>query len=421
MTGKQYAIMGGSVWGNRGAEAMLMTVIAEIRKFEPEAIFNVFTIYPEKDRVLVQDDAIRFMSGAPLAVALNHFGWALLAAPFRLIGIKIPLPRSAAALRNSDYLLDIGGITFSDGRALQLLYNVFSIWPAMLLGVPVIKLSQALGPFKTNLNRILAKRYLPRCKRIFTRGYLTHEFVQSLPYLDEKIEQAADIAFFYEPDYSLSQENEEKAADLRSSILEWKEAGEKVITIVPSSLVLKRSQKQGSDYPEKLLNLCLDTSGNAIRYVFLPNGTREGSDKTMNNDIVAIEVIREKFRQELSDDEYGKIEWVDYDINTRGVRQIIGATDGLVASRFHAMIAGLSLCVPTMVIGWSHKYRETLADFGMQNYAIDYKNTDLKISKAYRTFINNLDEIKIQLESKIGQVRTSSSKQFEYLRRLNLG
>ena len=75
MTGKQYAIMGGSVWGNRGAEAMLMTVIAEIRKFEPEAIFNVFTIYPEKDRVLVQDDAIRFMSGAPLAVALNHFGW----------------------------------------------------------------------------------------------------------------------------------------------------------------------------------------------------------------------------------------------------------------------------------------------------------------------------------------------------------
>ena len=141
----------------------------------------------------------------------------------------------------------------------------------------------------------------------------------------------------------------------------------------------------------------------------------------MNNDIVAIEVIREKFRQELSDDEYGKIEWVDYDINTRGVRQIIGATDGLVASRFHAMIAGLSLCIPTMVIGWSHKYRETLADFGMQNYAIDYKNTDLKILKAYRTFINNLDEIKIQLESKIGQVRTSSSKQFEYLRRLDIG
>lgn len=421
MAGKLYAIMGGSVWGNRGAEAMLMTVIAEIRKFDDEAVFDVFTIYPEKDRMLVQDENIHFLSGAPLAVAINHFGWSLLAAPFRLLGIKIPLPKSAAALRMSDYLLDIGGITFSDGRALQLLYNVFTIWPAMLLGVPVIKLSQALGPFKTNLNRTLAKQFLPRCKRIFTRGHLTDEFVQVLPNLEGKTEQAADIAFLFEPHYSLSQENEEKAANLRSKILQWKSAGQKVISIVPSSLVLKRSLKQGADYTGKLLNLCLDTKDEAIRYVFLPNGTREGCEKTMNNDIIAIEVIRDKFRQELSEKEFEQFEWVVYDINTRGVREIIGVTNGLVASRFHAMVAGLSLCIPTMVIGWSHKYRETLADFGMQNYAIDYKNTDLNILKAYRTFLQDLETIKVQLETRIDAVKLSSSKQFDYLRRLHFG
>ncbi len=421
MAGKQYAIMGGSVWGNRGAEAMLMTVIAEIRKFDPEAIFNVYSIYPEKDRVLVQDENIRFLSGKALTVAITHFLWALLAALFRLLRIKIPLPKSVATLRESDYLLDIGGITFSDERALQLLYNVFTIWPAMLLGVPVIKLSQAMGPFKTNLNRRLAEHFLPKCKRIFTRGIMTHEYVQALPRLDGKIEQAADIAFLFELDYSLSQENEEKAANLRSKILEWKNAGEKVISIVPSSLVLKRSLKQGTDYPGKLLNLYLNTQGKHFRYVFLPNGTREGSEETMNNDIIAIDAVREKFRQELSAQEFEKIEWVDYDINTRGVREIIGATDGLVASRFHAMVAGLSLCVPTMVIGWSHKYRETLADFGMQNYAIDYKNTDLKIVKAYQVFLDNVDSIKKQLETRIDGVKASSTKQFEYLRQVNIG
>ncbi len=421
MSEHQFAIMGGSVWGNRGAEAMLMTVIAEVRKADPEAVFNVYTIYPEKDKTLVQDPKICFLSGEPLSVALVHFPFALLAAPFRLLKIKIPLPESIKKLRESDFLLDIGGITFSDGRAFQLLYNVFTIWPAILLGVPVIKLSQAMGPFEQGLNRKLASHFLPKCHKIYTRGSMSDNYTSQLVGLDENREQAADIAFLFEPYYSLSEENEEKVKELVSKIQAWKQAGEKVISIVPSSLVLKRSTKQGSDYPGKLLNLFLSTKDEPVRYVFLPNGTREGSEKLMNNDIIAINVIKEKFKQELDQDTYERIEWVNYDINTRGVRQIIGLTDGLVASRFHAMVAGLSLCVPTMVIGWSHKYRETLADFGMQSYAIDYKNTDLKILETYERFLQNLDDIKSQLQENIQKVKTSSNKQFNYLRQIIIG
>ena len=421
MSEHQFAIMGGSVWGNRGAEAMLMTVIAEVRKADPEAVFNVYTIYPEKDKTLVQDPKICFLSGEPLSVASVHFPFALLAFPFRLLKIKIPLPKSVKMLRDSDFLLDIGGITFSDGRALQLLYNVFTIWPAILLGVPVIKLSQAMGPFEQGLNRKLASHFLPKCHKIYTRGSMSDNYTSQLVGLDENREQAADIAFLFEPYYSLSEENEEKVKELVSKIQAWKQAGEKVISIVPSSLVLKRSTKHGSDYPGKLLNLFLSTKDEPVRYVFLPNGTREGSEKLMNNDIIAINVIKEKFKQELDQDTYERIEWVNYDINTRGVRQIIGLTDGLVASRFHAMVAGLSLCVPTMVIGWSHKYRETLADFGMQSYAIDYKNTDLKILETYKKFLQNLDDIKSQLQENIQKVKTSSKKQFNYLRQIIIG
>jgi len=417
MTGNKFALMGGSVWGNRGAEAMLMTVIAEIRKVDPEAVFNVYTIYPQKDKSLVQDPKIRFLSGEPLSVALVHFPFALLAAIFRLLKIDLPLPRAVRLLRESDFLLDIGGITFSDGRAMQLLYNVFTIWPAMLLHVPVIKLSQAMGPFNTTLNRKLAAHFLPKCHKIFTRGSMTDSYTNELIGMNNT-EQAADIAFLYEPEYSLSKENEEKVEELTSKIKIWKQAGEKVISIVPSSLVLKRSLKQGGDYPGKLLNLFLSTQGKPIRYVFLPNGTRAESEKLMNNDIIAINAIREKFKQELDQDTFEKIEWINYDINTRGVRQIIGLTDGLVASRFHAMVAGLSLCVPTMVIGWSHKYRETLADFGMQSYAIDFKNTDLKILAIYRKFLQNLGEIKPQLDYNILKVKASSNRQFEYLRQI---
>ena len=417
MAGNKFALMGGSIWGNRGAEAMLMTVVAEIRKVDPEAVFNVYTIYPQKDKSLVQDPKIRFLSGEPLSVALVHFPFALLAAIFRLLKIDLPLPKAVRLLRESDFLLDIGGITFSDGRVMQLLYNVFSVWPAMLLHVPVIKLSQAMGPFNTTLNRKLAAHFLPKCQKIFTRGSMTDSYTKQLIGTNNT-EQAADIAFLYEPEYSLSKENEEQVEELKSKIITWKQAGEKVISIVPSSLVLKRSVKQGGDYPGKLLNLFLSTKGKPIRYVFLPNGTRAESEKSMNNDIIAINTIREKFKQELDQDTFEKIEWIDYDINTRGVRQIIGSTDGLVASRFHAMVAGLSLCVPTMVIGWSHKYRETLADFGMQIYAIDFKNTDLKILATYQKFLQNLGEIKPQLDYNILKVKASSNRQFEYLRQI---
>jgi len=79
MAGNKFALMGGSIWGNRGAEAMLMTVVAEIRKVDPEAVFNVYTIYPQKDKSLVQDPKIRFLSGEPLSVAFGSF-------PFCFVG-----------------------------------------------------------------------------------------------------------------------------------------------------------------------------------------------------------------------------------------------------------------------------------------------------------------------------------------------
>jgi len=57
----------------------------------------------------------------------------------------------------------------------------------------------------------------------------------------------------------------------------------------------------------------------------------------------------------------------------------------------------------------------------MQNYAIDYKNTDLKIVKAYQIFLDNIDSIKAHLETRIDGVKASSTKQFEYIRQISIG
>jgi polysaccharide pyruvyl transferase WcaK-like protein len=58
--------------------------------------------------------------------------------------------------------------------------------------------------------------------------------------------------------------------------------------------------------------------------------------------------------------------------DAQALRALIGECRFLVASRFHAMVSGLATGVPTALVGWSHKYREVLADFELEDYAIDH-------------------------------------------------
>jgi len=163
------SIIGGTIWGNRGAESMLVTVIGKLRNTIPDIRFNVFSYYPSKDRELVKDDAITILSGKPLSLITRHFIGALLLSILKKVGAKPPegkFFKVACALNESEILLDIGGITFSDGREKYLPYNILTIWPAMLLHVPVVKMAQAVGPFKHSINRL--------CAKIFSFSLRTH-------------------------------------------------------------------------------------------------------------------------------------------------------------------------------------------------------------------------------------------------------
>ena len=48
-----------------------------------------------------------------------------------------------------------------------------------LLGVPVVKLAQTLGPFETWPNRLVAQVLLSRCFIIFARGERTFHYLQN--------------------------------------------------------------------------------------------------------------------------------------------------------------------------------------------------------------------------------------------------
>ena len=73
--------------------------------------------------------------------------------------------------------------------------------------------------------------------------------------------------------------------------------------------------------------------------------------------------------ERLSDDP--GVVTVDADMTAGELRRLVSGSRTMVTSRFHAMISGLSTCTPTVVVGWSHKYREVLDDFGLVRFGMD--------------------------------------------------
>jgi len=416
------SIIGGTVWGNRGAESMLVTVIGQLRTSFPKAHFNVFSYYPAKDRELVKDDRVTILSAKPFSLATRHFIGALISAVCKKIGAKLPKGdffKIARALAGSDMLLDIGGITFSDGREKYLPFNILSIWPAMQLGVPVIKLAQAVGPFRGPLNRALSKIFLFKCAHVFARGEKTAEFLRKFEYPGEKFDTAADIAFLYQPEFSLSTENEDKVSSLIQRLEAAKEQGKKVVLFSPSILVESESSKHGLDYAGRLLDVVRALGPEDYHYVFMPNATREGSDKVHNNDLLTIGRMKTAWEvAQVEDNLAADGEWVDYDINTASIRHIISQADVLVTSRYHAMISGLSLEIPTIVIGWGHKYRETMAYFGLEEFSLDFSDGQADPAVIMSNVLKDTSAIKEKIRKNLPQVRQLSKKQFEYLTRV---
>ena len=415
------AIIGATFWGNRGAEAMLATTIGRLRDRLPGARFHVFSYYPRNDRRLVQRSDVVILAANPRALVLVLFPFSLVCGLLRRLGIRLPdavLPAGVRRLRDSDVLLDLGGITFVDGRERFLPFNILTLLPAMLLNVPVVKLSQAMGPFNHRWNRVAARTLLGRCCRIFARGGISAAHLGQLGLPAALWARAADVAFSYQPEDSLSSENDELTAALLNRMAQpgsgpW-------IAFSPSVVVFEQAARQGRDYIGEILGALssLAESQPHGSFLMLPNATRQGQSTLRNNDLVVIGLLRRRAATELTDETQRRIAWVDFDLNTRSIRQLIGSTSILVTSRFHAMVAGLSLGVPTLVVGWSHKYMEVLAEFGLEELNLEAEGWERSLPGRVANLLRDATSIRERIEAALPEIRASSLRQFADVERL---
>jgi coenzyme F420-reducing hydrogenase beta subunit/polysaccharide pyruvyl transferase WcaK-like protein len=357
---KRAAVIGGTFSGNKGAAGMLESVIVNLGHRLPGRVrFDVLSVYPKRDRARPLPDNVRVVPAPPLMligvlppVALLYAALGALRLPRRFLLAFRPL----RAIVEADVLLDVSGISYVDGRTAALLYNVACNLPAILVGTPLVKLSQALGPFRTPVNRAAARLVLPRARRIYARGKETEGHLASLGLSNTA--PAADLAFALNEHEPIPPLPERLAAEF--------EPGEPVVGVCPSEVLDRSCARRGIDFTGELaraLDAIHEETG--ARVAIVAHSLLGPEKRSLNNDYHVC--MRLHARMAHRD----RAVLVVDDLTPSQLRAVIARCSCLVAARFHGMISALCVGVPPVVPAWSHKYREVMREFGLERFVIE--------------------------------------------------
>jgi colanic acid/amylovoran biosynthesis protein len=409
------SVIGGTLTGNRGAEAMVCTLVQAIRARCPDSEFHIFSYYPREDRLVLSDSGVEIHSSTPAALVFLHFPFSFLSMIFRIPwipGIRRLLPAPIRALARSKVLIDVSGVSFMDGRTKFIPFNVLCILPALMLGVPVVKAAQGIGPCRTRLNRFASRFILSRCKKVYARGAITHSHINELGLPEGIADLAADLAFLFSPGASLTEENPSYVSGL---IKRLSSSPEKIVGICPSSVVYGKAHALNWDYVSFNAQLMKQMIEMGYRVFLYPNAVRLGAaNRFRNNDLEVIKRVLAYYRKSYGESDL--IEAVDRNVNADAILRCTKLCHVTLVSRFHAMILSLSAQIPVLVIGWSHKYQEVLSQFELEDWALDYQShRDRDFIERATALLGEYDLVKAAISSCLGGVKDQARKQIYYV------
>lgn len=398
---KKILIIGPTLYGNKGASAMFESCVQKINEMHTNPDFFLFSYYPSQDRKINNDPRIKIFSATPLNLICKILPFSLL--HFVLTKLKIPpilIPKTQEikAILTSDIYIDMAGISFVDNRQLYLPFNVLCILPGILLDKKIIKYSQAMGPFNSTINKRVSLWILPKLDKIIARGAITKKHLNQLQL--KNVVMGADGAFLLKP-------TNPQSIKINKSIFD-----NEVVGISPSSVIFNKCNGINKDYIEIMSKFINELNDNKYKTILIPHSIRADTNKPKNNDLPICKKIYSKINK--------KDNWlINEDISASELKYLIGKCDYFVGSRFHSMIASLSMGVPTLVCGWSHKYEEVLDTFELEEYAFDYRNISVNIFlDKFNILTKNKSEIKSKIKERSDEVMKSALVNFSEINNL---
>lgn len=373
---------------------MLTVCIEQIRARESDSVIHVMSYSPNEDiKTFAKHPVERVFihSQTPKKLVLSWFPWMLICLFLPVLKAASPKKNLASprALLSLDGVFDLAGVSFMDGREKFLPFNMLTLWPFLFHKIPVYKMSQAMGSLRGVVTRASARLVLPYVRHIFTRGDQTQSFLDEWK-RDLNTSRAADMAFLLEP--------EKQPAPVSGRSFD--------IAFVPSSLV----QQKDASYKHLLAETIGALVDQGIKVSLVVHSWRD-SELPRNNDYpLALEIqalVRERSPE-------AQIEVLGFGKNSKEIKSLLAEHKISVSSRFHGMIASLNTATPCVVLGWSHKYKEVLAQFGQEDLAVDRSRcTAESLSKLCQEVLKQSDMRSSKIAEHLPLIRQQSQHQFE--------
>jgi polysaccharide pyruvyl transferase WcaK-like protein len=370
-------LCGASLVGNMGGPALYLSMVSSLRQV-CDAEVTVLSKYPSDERAVCAEldwymvsypTMAQLIYGVPLSLLYQLF--ALLRLPKHWL-VKGPF----TAYCENDLLIDLSGISFTDDRSLAgLIINSLWLVPALATGIPWMKASQAMGPFRKWWVRGAARFFLKHAEVVVARGSESARFVSEL-LPDRRVYELPDVAFTL-------------PAASRGAVDEALESaginGQEPYCVVGPSYVVDLKMRTADAkvaYPELMARVVDELVAlSNCRVVLIPHARATSVSPYTDLDVCE-SVLALCSRSE-------RVTLLRDDLPTTVLKGIISRAEVSVGSRFHFMVAALSSSVPGLAISWSHKYLEMMRMLDQQRYVIDLLGLteEVLLSKVRRLWV----------------------------------
>lgn len=309
---------------NKGAELMLRAIISKMRESLPEAKLVMepnLKIAPYIKRAelgLYQKVWLQYYN-----IQWGYFGSVIPKKLRNLYGLVLD--------SEIDVILDASGFSYSDQwgpKSSCVTANAIKKWKKR--GTKVILMPQAFGPFKDKKIRDAFKIVIEHADLIFARDRI------SLGYIEELSGKRGNIKIA--PDFTNLIEGE-----LPSDF----DAKSNRYCIIPNYRMIDKVQEQDRNKYLTFLMSC-------AKYLYRNNKKPYFLIHEGEEDLCLAERIAGEFKGEIK---------VIRETNPLLIKGIIGASEGVIGSRFHGLASSLAQGIPALCIGWSHKYQMLFEDY----------------------------------------------------------
>ncbi|MDO5302070.1 MAG: polysaccharide pyruvyl transferase CsaB [Tissierellia bacterium] len=346
---------------NSGDDAILYSMIQEIRAIDPNLKLNVLSYNPSRTRKFYDVDATQRF----------HF------------------PRVREAIGSADLLISGGGSLLQDETSSRSLYYYLGIMKmAKAMGKKVYVYANGVGPIHRPLNKKITGRILNSVDMITLRDELSLKVVESLGVQGVPMEVTAD------PVYGMKSISRDKVLEiLRAEGIHPRE---------DYMGISVRAWKKTPDLAEKLART-LDRAYVALRkpILFIPLHYPEDvhfSDKVQGAMVHRNHtgVIRGSY-------------------NVREIQGLVGFVELIVGMRLHSLIYAVTEKTPAVGMVYDPKVQAHVHQMGMEEYVDVEDWTEDQLLANILTVAQNKDFLKRQLERTHREVLEQSKRNVTYV------